>query len=433
MELVYKKDGFIPKFFACFFIVMFVVMCLVGNSVFASFNFIGSDNNNYNLPDFPNVEYNNFIICDSVDGSYINLFLLSSNDNVLLDYNTNTNVSFAYRSGYRYKIPSNCEGDWVFVSDLSTSDPSTRYGFTCNTLLYTSVDIFDHYGNIIIQANSQSTERGTGSSSDSGGSGNETTGGNTTNTTGDNTSSSGADSNTQGNTVDNNDDETDNKNFFEKILGWFASIGEFFGTILDHINPLSENFFLKGLLDVLGTGFSYINPLSDNFIFKGFFEAIGNILSYLNPFSENFFGYKIIELLKDALKFLFIPSEDRINGLINTFTSKFEFVDSIKISINSIKDMFNNIGNAPKLHLNLGKTKYTPEGNYTIIDFSWYAPYKAYGDLVLTGFIYAFFLWRLFISIPNIINGTGGSTGSAMNYIFGRSIDDFYNDKGEGF
>lgn len=233
--------------------------------------------------------------------------------------------------------------------------------------------------------------------------------------------------------MDNDDDETDNKNFFEKILGWFASIGEFFGTILDHINPLSDNFFLKGLLDVLGTGFSYINPLSDNFIFKGFFEAIGNILSFLNPFSENFFGYKIIELLKDALKFLFIPSEDRINGLINAFTSKFEFIDSIKISINSMKDMFNNIGNAPKLHLNLGKTKYTPEGNYTIIDFSWYAPYKAYGDLVLTGFIYAFFLWRLFISIPNIINGTGGSTVSAMNYIFGRSIDDFYNDKGEGF
>ena len=31
------------------------------------------------------------------------------------------------------------------------------------------------------------------------------------------------------------------------------------------------------------------------------------------------------------------------------------------------------------------------------------------GDLVLTGFIYLFFLWRLFISIPNIIHGLGGA------------------------
>ena len=36
MELVYKKDGFITKLFACLFIAMFVVMCLVGNIVFAT-------------------------------------------------------------------------------------------------------------------------------------------------------------------------------------------------------------------------------------------------------------------------------------------------------------------------------------------------------------------------------------------------------------
>ena len=43
---------------------------------------------------------------------------------------------------------------------------------------------------------------------------------------------------------------------------------------------------------------------------KNIFEKIGDILSYINPFSENFFVYKLIELLVDAIKSLFIPSDD---------------------------------------------------------------------------------------------------------------------------
>lgn len=422
MELVYKKDGFITKLFACLFIALFVVMCVVGNSVFASFDFT-YNNENISLPDFPNIEYNNFIICDTSNHNYYYLFLLSSDDKVL--DNSRNMLMFAYNSGTIYKIPISSNVNWTKFDDIITSDPTSKYGFNYNYILYTSVDIYDVYDNVAIHANTQTSERGTGSSSDSGGSGNETTGGDTTNTTGGNTSGSGYDSNTQGNTVDNGDDESDNKNFFEKILGWFASIGEFFGTILDHINPLSENFFLKGLLDVLGTGFSYINPLSDNFIFKGFFEAIGNILSFLNPFSENFFGYKIIELLKSALQWLFVPSEERITALHNTISEKFSFVTTIRTASDSIKNSIENTGNAPKLKIRTFKTKYTDEQQQTILDFSFYAPYKAYGDAIITGFVYALFFWRLFISIPNIINGNAGVVSDVdfiRNYNSGKGV-----------
>ena len=206
----------------------------------------------------------------------------------------------------------------------------------------------------------------------------------------------------------NGDNETDNKNFFESILSWFANLGEFFGTLLDHINPLSENFFLKGLFDVLVTGFSYLNPLSDNFIFKTFFENIGTLLSYLNPFSENFFGYKIIDLLKSALQLLFVPSSERISALHNTISEKFSFVTTIRTASDSIKNSIENTGNAPKLKIRTFKTKYTDEQQQTILDFSFYSPYKSYGDAIITGFVYALFFWRLFISIPNIINGNAG-------------------------
>lgn len=171
-------------------------------------------------------------------------------------------------------------------------------------------------------------------------------------------------------------------------------------------------------------------------------DGILGILDYLNPFSENFFAYKLLELLGDLLKSLFVPSEDRITAIQNTVSSKFDFVESIKISINSLADMLSNIGNAPKLTINVSETKYTKAQKVTILDLSFYAPFKPYGDLVLTGFIYIFFLWRLFISIPNIIHGLGGVVQSdymvsdiqAYNkFGFGRSFGlNLFQDKHGG-
>ena len=113
-------------------------------------------------------------------------------------------------------------------------------------------------------------------------------------------------------------------------------------------------------------------------------------------------------MLKEALNFLFVPSQDRIIGLTNSVTSKFGFVDTIKSSISSIKDIINGTNAAPTITIRLNSTKYTNAGNVSIIDLSWYAPYKSYGDLVLTGFIYIFFIWRTYIHLSGIISGAAG-------------------------
>lgn len=105
------------------------------------------------------------------------------------------------------------------------------------------------------------------------------------------------------------------------------------------------------------------------------------------------------------MKSLFVPSEERLTALTNTVTSKFDFVDSIKQAILSLQNIINNIGNAPKLEIPVSSTKYTEAGTVTILDLNFYKPYKNYGDLVLTGFIYAMFLWRLFSRLPAVIRG----------------------------
>lgn len=63
---------------------------------------------------------------------------------------------------------------------------------------------------------------------------------------------------------------------------------------------------------------------------KGIWETIKEILSYLSPFSENFFVYKLINLLVDALKSLFIPSDDFFinwfSELNDIFSKQFGFL-----------------------------------------------------------------------------------------------------------
>lgn len=56
---------------------------------------------------------------------------------------------------------------------------------------------------------------------------------------------------------------------------------------------------------------------------KNIFEKIGEILSFLNPFSENFFAYKLVELIVNALKSLFVPSEDFFTNWLDDLNTYF--------------------------------------------------------------------------------------------------------------
>ena len=170
------------------------------------------------------------------------------------------------------------------------------------------------------------------------------------------------------------------KDFSSNVGKWFTDLWQ------DHLKPSFES---------IGDWFSHI------------FTSLGDILSYINPFSENFFGHKLVELFKDLLNFLFVPDEEYFEKIKNNWDSHFTFIDSIKEAVSSIKNMIDNISAAPKFVLHIKQNSLINEGDYTILDLSWYAPYKNYGDLVLTGFLYILFFWNLFKHIPKIIDGFG--------------------------
>ena len=105
---------------------------------------------------------------------------------------------------------------------------------------------------------------------------------------------------------------------------------------------------------------------------------------------------------------MFVPSEDSINSLVDSVKSKFAFIEVITSSVDEIKTMLSTNENLPVLKITLPHNKWY-NGELTVIDLNWYAQYKQYGDTVISGFMYLFFIWRIYINLASIINGTGGA------------------------
>ena len=182
---------------------------------------------------------------------------------------------------------------------------------------------------------------------------------------------------------------------FEDLSSWITNLGTSIGNWFSDVGTWFGN---------LGTDIgNWFGDLGSN---------LGNWLSYINPLSENLFGYKLIEMLKNLFTELFVPSEDVLTDLQETVSSKFGFVDSIKLAINDIQQMMENIENgSAKLTVDIDSKYY--QGEATMLDLGWYAKFKDYGDLVFTGFLYVLFFWRLYKSIPNILAGISSFTGGA--------------------
>ena len=146
----------------------------------------------------------------------------------------------------------------------------------------------------------------------------------------------------------------------------------------------------------------------------------------MNPLSDNF----IIKILLNGIRAIFIPSEEDLNTTWEKYKEKFSFVFAIRDSIGLFEEDLSQTTPTPSLSIDVGATKYTESQSMKIIDLSWYAPYKPFGDIVITGFVYVFALWRLFVNLPGIISGSSGIIDAGYHisdiqtyqkYGFGRS------------
>lgn len=158
------------------------------------------------------------------------------------------------------------------------------------------------------------------------------------------------------------------------------------------------NFFSDLLLDI-GSMLQWLNPLSDEFFLKGLISFLGEALSYINPLSENFFVYKLIELLRDLLEFLFVPKTNPFENLATKFEEKFAFVNQIKDLLNSLLG-FNNYGEeVPTFNM-------TWHGvTFALIDFSMFLEYRLWLHGIILAISWFIFIFKTYKKLPAIIGG----------------------------
>lgn len=182
------------------------------------------------------------------------------------------------------------------------------------------------------------------------------------------------------------------------------------------MNPFSENFILKSIIDFLGNILDYLNPFSENFILRTVINFLGNIIDYINPFSENFFGIKLLELLGNLLKNLFVPSDNYFSNLIEEFKTLL----AEKIPYEAYIQLFENIkdvgeGNKAGLNVNfngyqVGDKKISTGNNW--IKFDFILKYKNTWFQWCRGFTYIFFIIYNINQFIKLINkGSGIANG----------------------
>lgn len=62
-----------------------------------------------------------------------------------------------------------------------------------------------------------------------------------------------------------------------------------------------------------------------------------------------------------------------------------------------------NLKDAPSISMNINIRGVVKSVN--IIDLSWYTQFKSYGDTIMSGIMWLFFIWSTYKKLPSIISG----------------------------
>lgn len=119
----------------------------------------------------------------------------------------------------------------------------------------------------------------------------------------------------------------------------------------------------------------------------------------------------VVDLILAGIKAIFVPSTDYLTAKVEALRARFGFMDSVLATGDAIIAALNLSGTPPVIyaHFENAEGAFNWGGTVAVLDMTWYARYKPAGDAFLSGVIWIFFLWRVFIKLPSIISGVGGT------------------------
>ena len=169
----------------------------------------------------------------------------------------------------------------------------------------------------------------------------------------------------------------------EEFFSWFDP-GDW---LLDIGNIVTERLgVLADPINMLGEGFN------------SFVSTIGQIINYINPWSEDF-------ILKIAL----VPSEGyvetHVSEIKDVIDGKFAFIAEIQDFLSSLFGAviyLDPAPPAPEFRINLPGGKWG-SGSVQIIDFSLFAPYRAFILNFIRVLLWIPFLLKLYRRLPSLV------------------------------
>lgn len=119
----------------------------------------------------------------------------------------------------------------------------------------------------------------------------------------------------------------------------------------------------------------------------------------------------VVELILAGIKAIFVPSTDYLTAKVEALRARFGFMDSVLATGEAIIAALNLSGTPPVIyaHFENAEGAFNWGGTVAVLDMTWYSRYKPAGDAFLSGVIWIFFLWRVFIKLPSIISGVSGT------------------------
>lgn len=129
----------------------------------------------------------------------------------------------------------------------------------------------------------------------------------------------------------------------------------------------------------------------------------GSISDITNSISSSDWATSLEEEDKSSIT----EAPQKIGGAFDNIFGMFSFVDNIKSSVLTIYNIINSTDVAPRFSINIDSDYL--KGDCIVVDLSWYAPYKNYGDNVICMFFYLGFIWHVFTKLSSIINGVDSS------------------------
>ena len=144
--------------------------------------------------------------------------------------------------------------------------------------------------------------------------------------------------------------------------------------------------------------------------FEGFKDSLVALRNTLSNILNNILNAinNLVEDLLNGLKNLFVPEEDFFSEKFEEFKSHFAFIDTFTGFVNQFQNITRkNEGPSISIDFSKAESQYNYGGQAAALNLSWYARYKPIGDIVITAFVYVFFIWRFYCRLPEIIRGVG--------------------------